>query len=203
MIGALQEWEIDYALTEMQKKAEQLVSNITAYTGLLPLDNLLTVKVEESAQKGLALRPAIDLAPCRWWIRLGLFFWCQKWFRDQKQNRYWDQRQSESLCDRWRCRSTYDDQYTFTYKKGQGAEKEFSLETQLRDADYYFNNQCDENGFKPFDTLLKPSINGNILTLPSVRQTPGKMENVILKIDFVQGKIISKTVNGSGENILS
>lgn len=54
-----------------------------------------------------------------------------------------------------------------------------------------------------FDTLLKPSINGNILTLPSVRQTPGKMENVILKIDFVQGKIISKTVNGSGENILS
>lgn len=65
MIGALQEWEIDYALTEMQKKAEQLVSNITAYTGLLPLDNLLTVKVEESAQKGLALRPAIDLALCR------------------------------------------------------------------------------------------------------------------------------------------
>lgn len=40
--------------------------------------------------------------------------------------------------------STYDDQYTFTYKKGQGAEKKFSLETQLRDADYYFNNQCDE-----------------------------------------------------------
>lgn len=61
VIGALQEEQTDYALAEMQKKAAQLTSNITAYTGLLPLDNLLTVKAAEAAQEDLVFHPAIAL----------------------------------------------------------------------------------------------------------------------------------------------
>lgn len=88
--------------------------------------------------------------------------------------------------------STFE-KYTFTYKIGNGEEKEFSLESQLLGADYYFNELADENGFMQFDTHAKPSIEGNILTLPSVRQTPDNLDNLILKIDFVQGTIVSKT----------
>lgn len=61
VIGALQEGRTTYALTEMQKKAAQLTSNITTYTGLLPLDNLLTVKTADAAQADIVLRPAIAL----------------------------------------------------------------------------------------------------------------------------------------------
>lgn len=61
VIGALQEGQTDYAIIEMQKKVEQLVSNITTYTGLLPLDNLLTVKVQDAAQYGIQLHPATAL----------------------------------------------------------------------------------------------------------------------------------------------
>lgn len=61
VIGALQEGRTEYALAEMQKKAAQLTSNITAYTGLLPLDNLLSVKAAEAVQEGLVFRPAIAL----------------------------------------------------------------------------------------------------------------------------------------------
>ena len=90
--------------------------------------------------------------------------------------------------------NTYDDKYTFTYKIGDAAEKEFSLKSQLMDGDYYFNSLADENGYAPFDTYAKPSIEGNILTLPSVRQDlQGNKENLIIKIDFIQGTIISKT----------
>ena len=90
--------------------------------------------------------------------------------------------------------STFDEQYTFTYKIGDGEEKEFSLESQLQGGDYYFNHLADENGYMPFDTYAKPSIEGNILTLPSVRQDlQGNKENLIIKIDFVKGTIVSKT----------
>lgn len=89
--------------------------------------------------------------------------------------------------------NSYDDKYTFTYKKGNAEEMEFSLKSQLQDGDYYFNSQNDKNGFTQFDTLRKPSIEGNILTLPCVRQTTEKEENLLLKIDFVKGEIISKT----------
>lgn len=90
--------------------------------------------------------------------------------------------------------NSYDDKYTFTYKKGDGEEKEFSLKSQLQGADYYFNHQSDENGYIQFDTHIKPSIEGDILILPCVRQDNiGKKENLILKIDFVKGTIISKT----------
>jgi len=59
---------------------------------------------------------------------------------------------------------------------------------------YYFNCQSDENGFMQFNALRTPSIDGNILTLPCVRQNDmtGGRENLILKIDFVKGTIISK-----------
>lgn len=91
--------------------------------------------------------------------------------------------------------NTYGDQYIFTYKQGNEPEKEFTLESQLQDGDYYFYAQKDENDClhqAEIDMKLKPSIEGNILTLPCVRQTTEK-ENLILKIDFVKGEIISKT----------
>ena len=89
---------------------------------------------------------------------------------------------------------TYDDKYTFSYKIGDGEEKTFSLKSQLMDGDYYFNRLADENGYMPFDTYAKPSIEGNILILTSVRQDlEGNKENLIIKIDFIQGTIISKT----------
>ena len=92
--------------------------------------------------------------------------------------------------------NSYNEQYTFTYKKGNASEKEFSLASQLVDGMYYFNYQVDENGYMQFDTLRKPSIAGNILTLPCVRQNDftGERENILLKIDFVKGEIVSKTV---------
>ena len=92
---------------------------------------------------------------------------------------------------------TYDDKYTFSYKIGDGEEKTFSLKSQLMDGDYYFNRQFDKNGYMEFDLFLKPSIEGNILILPSVRQdyNTGERENLILKIDFVKGSIISKEAN--------
>lgn len=89
--------------------------------------------------------------------------------------------------------NTFSDKYTFTYKNGNNEETEFSLESQLQDGNYYFNCQADENGYMQFDTLIKPSIEGNILTLPCVRQT-NKKENLLLKIDFINGTIISKTL---------
>lgn len=84
--------------------------------------------------------------------------------------------------------------YTFTYKIGDGEEKEFDLQSQLLDADYYFNYEADENGFSYWPELNHPEIQGNILRLPSVRVTPetGK-ENVMLTIDFVEGTVLSIT----------
>lgn len=92
--------------------------------------------------------------------------------------------------------NSYDEQYTFTYKKGTASEKEFSLASKLVDGMYYFNHQVDENGYMQFDTLRKPSIAGNILTLPCVRQndSTGERENILMKIDFVKGEIVSTTV---------
>ena len=61
VIGALQEGKSEYAIMEMQKKVEQLVSNITTYTGILPLDNLLTVKVQDALKNDIVLHPATAL----------------------------------------------------------------------------------------------------------------------------------------------
>lgn len=88
--------------------------------------------------------------------------------------------------------STFDQGAKFTYQKGNGKVNSFSLESQLMDADYYFGNQVDENGYNNPDPSVKPSLEGNIFNLPCAKQTPGKKENVILKIDMEQGKIISK-----------
>ena len=86
-----------------------------------------------------------------------------------------------------------NEEYTFTYKKGTAEEKEFSLESQLRDGDYDFNVQSDKNGYIRFDEQYKASIQGNILIMPCVRTTSGKVENYILEIDFIKGEIIRKT----------
>ncbi len=90
--------------------------------------------------------------------------------------------------------NSYNEQYEFTYKIGNSAEQPFSLEADLLDGMYYFNVQDDVNGSPHLD-LVKPSISGNILTLPAVRQSDetGARENLILKIDYVKGNIISKT----------
>ena len=92
--------------------------------------------------------------------------------------------------------NSFGEGYFFTYKIGDEEEKTFSLESQLMDANYYFNHQCDETGFMQFNKGMPPSIEGNILNLPCVRQDAGtgKEENILLKIDFVKGTIIEKTV---------
>ena len=89
--------------------------------------------------------------------------------------------------------NSYDEKYTFTYRKGNNEEKIFSLESQLQDGMYYFNHQVDENGLIAF-AENSAYIEGEILILPSVRQNDitGQRENLILKIDFVKGELISK-----------
>lgn len=91
--------------------------------------------------------------------------------------------------------NSYDDQYTFTVKIGDQKERAFSLEDDLRDGDYYFHAQVDENGcFHQFsDSPIKPVIKGDMLTMPCVRQNEGEQENLLLTIDLRQGKIISKS----------
>ena len=89
--------------------------------------------------------------------------------------------------------STFDQGAKFTYQKGNGKVNSFSLESQLMDGDYDFGNQVDENGYNNPEPSVKPSLEGNIFSLPSVKQDKnGKEENVTLKIDMEQGKIISK-----------
>ncbi len=90
--------------------------------------------------------------------------------------------------------NTLDEQYTFTYQKGNEKEKKFSLESQLADrAIYFFDCQNDENSYTNPDSNVKPFIQGNILSMPCMRQDMnGKEENFILKIDFVKGELISK-----------
>ena len=59
IVGLLQSFKIDIAINEINKKIEQLVSNTTDYTGIIALDTVLTAKVEQAAQEGILLRPAI------------------------------------------------------------------------------------------------------------------------------------------------
>lgn len=92
------------------------------------------------------------------------------------------------------------EKYIFTVKKGDSEEKEFDLEAQLQGYDYYFNKQRDENGYMSYKLSPGPIIEGDILLLPSVRQHDGKDENVMIKIDFAQGKIISITEIEEGVN---
>lgn len=61
LIGLLQNQQINRAIVEMENKIDQLVGNITDYTGIISLDTVLTAKVEQAAQAGIALRPAIAL----------------------------------------------------------------------------------------------------------------------------------------------
>lgn len=90
--------------------------------------------------------------------------------------------------------NSYNEKFTFTYRDGIDKEREFSLESQLLDGMYFFNHQADENGYVTFAEEPKAYIEGNILILPSVRQNDvtAEKENLILKIDFVKGELISK-----------
>lgn len=85
--------------------------------------------------------------------------------------------------------SSWNEKYAFVYQNGE-IKKTFSLETDLKDGIYYFNQQVDKNGY------IQPSenakIENNTLFLPCVRQNDNTMENVLLEINLTKGVVINK-----------
>ncbi len=87
--------------------------------------------------------------------------------------------------------STYGGQYKFVWAEKGHEETTFSLEKELSELNItYFAEQIDDNGLV---TFINPSLKGNILTIACISGGgDGKSnENMALKIDMSQGKIIS------------
>lgn len=93
--------------------------------------------------------------------------------------------------------STLDDNYEFSYKKKGEVEETFSLKKSLINGDYYFNYQIDSRKVLQYGLGIKPSMNGNILSVVCVKYSGASPnysgENILLKIDMVNQKIISQT----------
>ncbi|MDD2401273.1 MAG: hypothetical protein PHI90_08800 [Clostridia bacterium] len=90
--------------------------------------------------------------------------------------------------------STLDGFYKLAYRKRGETEKTFSLEEQLIGGDYYFNCRLDTNGYCDPNADIKPSLDGNILSVVCVIKSGElyKGENMLLKIDMEAEKIISQ-----------
>lgn len=94
-------------------------------------------------------------------------------------------------------KSTLNENYEFTYKKDGEEIEKFSLKDGLTGADFYFNTQATKDGYIRQDPVLKPSVEGIIFKLPSVRRAPmaGKntlsTENVIIEIDLNKKEIVN------------
>ncbi|MDD3363833.1 MAG: stalk domain-containing protein [Syntrophomonas sp.] len=92
--------------------------------------------------------------------------------------------------------STLDGYYNFAYKKRDEAEKSFNMEEQLTGGDYYFNCRLDSNGYCNPNPDIKPSLDGNILSVVCVKysgESPNyKGVNLLLKIDMETEKVISR-----------
>ena len=59
--GVVQDRNTNCAIEKIDEKIEQLISNITDYTGVISLDTILTVKIEQARKLGIIIRPAIAL----------------------------------------------------------------------------------------------------------------------------------------------
>ena len=91
--------------------------------------------------------------------------------------------------------TTLGDNYNFYVMFYGKQEVVFDLRNQLSDADYYMNCTLDTNGYINPVHIIAPTINSNIFTILSVKQSAsGAKENLLLKIDMTTGKIISSDI---------
>ncbi|GEM_PF-5457290 len=59
--GYLKNNKVEQAIVELEQQVDQLVSNVTDYTGNIALDTVLSAKVDKARQHGITLRPAMAL----------------------------------------------------------------------------------------------------------------------------------------------
>ena len=91
--------------------------------------------------------------------------------------------------------TTLGDNYNFYIMFFGKQEVVFNLRNQLSGADYYMNCMLDTNGYINPAHNMEPTINSNIFTIISVKQSVGgEKENVLLKVDMTTGAIISSDI---------
>lgn len=61
VVGYLKHNKVEQAIAELEQQVDQLVSNVTDYTGNIALDTVLSAKVDKARQHGITLRPAMAL----------------------------------------------------------------------------------------------------------------------------------------------
>lgn len=61
VVGYLKNNKVEQAIAELEQQVDQLVSNVTDYTGNIALDTVLSAKVDKARQHGITLRPAMAL----------------------------------------------------------------------------------------------------------------------------------------------
>lgn len=93
--------------------------------------------------------------------------------------------------------STVSDNYKLIICKRGKAEREYSLEGQLATEDfYYFDSQYYVIGLPGnADAEIEPTIEDNMFSIYCCRQSDG--QNVLIKIDVTNGKVISEEIVSS------
>lgn len=90
--------------------------------------------------------------------------------------------------------STFGANFDLIVRKKGEEEKVYSLESQLSDSDYYFNQMYDVNGFLDPYPIAEPIIEGSEFRIICGRMSADELSNVLLKIDVNNGQVISKEV---------
>lgn len=88
--------------------------------------------------------------------------------------------------------NSWNDEYKFIYQNGEH-KKTFSLQTDLQEGIYYFNQQIDKNRY--MKSSKNARIEDNTLFLPCVRQNDSTnlKENILLEINLEKGRVMNKT----------